>query len=586
MKKLTIYLVLLLGLILLSACGGREEPGTATNDLSGKTDSGSQAAGMAQCSVQSQAAPELAKTGDHITGALENYSITIIDYNDFTCEGCATIASALAQTLELYPEDVRLIYRHFTSPAKNPLVAARAVEAAAIQGEFDSMYQVFFNDEKAWLDLDEQAFNNFIWEQVTILGLDENLFFSDMNTQDMSGLAVEQYNEALEFLNLLRMGIYADRIAAGAEAAGRQNQLWEMYQLLFANQTTWLEMDEENFDQFLFEQASSLGLDQAQFEADFISLVSPGTESEPLLRALKYFSLFYRLPIGMVAAKAAEAAGIQGKFWELHDLLFVNQALWLDFSEQDFLLFISNQFETLGIDQEQFTEDYYSQAIDEKILADYLEARPFNGTAPIVLVNGSLTPPYLNTIGDFLLWLDNLMIPYGRHIRDNQVYECPPMTIDTDSQYTATLHTDEGDIVLALYPEAAPFAVNSFIFLAEQDYYDDSPFYAVIEGFVAQAGDPSGTGWGNPGFLYDIETSELNFDRPYMVAMANAGPGSNNSQFFITFSKLSHLNGQNTVFGEVIDGIDVLKALGRRDPEKDPYAPLENYILDVTIEKQ
>jgi cyclophilin family peptidyl-prolyl cis-trans isomerase len=160
------------------------------------------------------------------------------------------------------------------------------------------------------------------------------------------------------------------------------------------------------------------------------------------------------------------------------------------------------------------------------------------------------------------------------------------MTIDTDSQYTATLHTDKGDIVLALYPEAAPFAVNSFIFLAEHDYYDNTPFYAVIDGFVAQAGDPSGTGWGTPGFLYDIETSALTFDRPYMVAMANSGPGSNNSQFFITFSTLSYLNGQNTIFGEVIDGLDVLKSLNLRDPESDPYAPMENTILDISIEEQ
>jgi len=288
----------------------------------------------------------------------------------------------------------------------------------------------------------------------------------------------------------------------------------------------------------------------------------------------------------MAAAKAAEAAGLQGKFWEVHNLLFANQSVWTEMSEQDFLTFISSQFETLENDEEQFTNDYYSQAIDQKILADYLDAQAFETPAPVVLVNGSVTPPYLTTVGDFLLWLDNLIIPYYRHIRDNQFYECPEMTIDTDRQYTATLHTDKGDIVLALYPEAAPFAVNSFIFLAEHDYYDNTPFYAVIDGFVAQAGDPSGTGWGNPGFLYDIETSTLTFDRPYMVAMANSGPGSTNSQFFITLNKLSYLNGQNTIFGEVIDGLDVLNSLSPRDPESDPYAPMENTILDISIEQQ
>lgn len=139
---------------------------------------------------------------------------------------------------------------------------------------------------------------------------------------------------------------------------------------------------------------------------------------------------------------------------------------------------------------------------------------------------------------------------------------------------------------MALYPEEAPYAVNNFIFLAENDYYDNTPFYAVIEGFVVQAGDPSGTGWGTPGFLYDVEVSELNFERPYMVAMTNSGPGSNNSQFFITFSPLTYLNGQNTIFGEVIDGVEVLKLLTLRDPEKDPFVPVSDYILDITIEKK
>jgi len=194
---------------------------------------------------------------------------------------------------------------------------------------------------------------------------------------------------------------------------------------------------------------------------------------------------------------------------------------------------------------------------------------------------------YISTVGDFFVWLDTLMIPYGRHIKDHQFPECPPMAIDREKEYTATLHTDMGDVVLALYPDVAPMAVNSFVFLAENDYYDNTPFYAVIEGFVAQAGDPSGTGWGTPGYLFGLETSpDLTFERPYMLAMANSGTDTNNSQFFITFSPLTYLDGKYTIFGEVLDGVDVLKNLSPRDPEQDIMPPIKNYILDVTIEEK
>jgi len=586
MKKFIAPLLLLLGLIFLSACGGNKEPAPVENNLPQSAGSDAPTDTPAQCTAQSLAVVEIAQPGDHITGELEDYSVTIVNYNDFTCEGCATVASAIAKARELYPEDIRLIFRHYTSPAKNSLVAARAAEAAGKQGQFSGMYEVFFNDYEPWIDLNEEDFNNFIWEQVTLLDMDEDQFFSDMNSQEIAEVSQAQYAQALSVLNVLSLDIHSIRITAAAEAAGQQNQFWELYKWLLSTQTTWEGMDAESFDAYLFEQVQELGLNPTQFEQDFEALISSENDTTTLNRAYNFFRLFYRTSLGMAAAKTAEAAASQGKFWEIHDLLFANQALWTEMNEQEFLLFISSQLEELEIDTEQFLEDYSSPSTDEKIITDYMDGRVFNTNAPIVLVNGSLTPPYLTTVGDFLVWLDNLMVPYGRHIRDNQFYDCPQMTIDTDSQYTATLHTEKGEIVLALYPDAAPFAVNSFVFLAEQDYYDNTPFYAVIEGFVAQAGDPSGTGWGNPGYLFDIETSELTFDRPYMVAMANSGPGTNNSQFFISFSPLSYLNGKNTIFGEVIDGVDVLKALSIRDPERDPYAPLEDYILDITIEKQ
>lgn len=538
------------------------------------------------CTVQSQSAKELSQPGDHISGAQEDYSLTIISYNDFTCEGCASIASTLAQAVDLYPDDIRLIYRYFTSPAKNPIVTARAVEAAGNQGNFSEMYENFYTNSQPWVDLDEERFNEFVWNQVTSLELNADQFFADISSEEIANRILERYNNAYLYSELLQGTSQGLQIAAAAEAAGRQNQFWAMYQHLLSTQETWLELDAADLNDYLKEQSSTLGLDEETYQQDFELLLAADIGEGPFTRAVNYFRLFYRTPIALAMAKAAEAAGTQGKFWEMHDLLYGNQSVLIDLDEATFLSSISEQFEALGIDPDQFMEDYYSQETEATILDDYLQARASGTVAPLVLVNGTPTPPYISTVGDFLLWLDSFMIPYGRHIRDQQFFECPPMTIDTKAEYTATLHTEKGDILMALYPEEAPYAVNNFIFLAENDYYDNTPFYAVIEGFVVQAGDPSGTGWGTPGFLYDVEVSELNFERPYMVAMTNSGPGSNNSQFFITFSPLTYLNGQNTIFGEVIDGVEVLKLLTLRDPEKDPFVPVSDYILDITIEKK
>jgi cyclophilin family peptidyl-prolyl cis-trans isomerase len=193
-------------------------------------------------------------------------------------------------------------------------------------------------------------------------------------------------------------------------------------------------------------------------------------------------------------------------------------------------------------------------------------------------------PQYITTVSDFLLYLETLMVPYGRHLRSVQYSYCPPLTVDPEGTYTATLVTDRGEVTIALYPDVAPYAVNNFIFLAQEDYYDNTPFYAVIEGFIAQAGDPSGTGWGTPGYMFSTEISDqVSFDQPGMVAMGNASPTLVNSQFFITYSPLTFLDGQYTIFGEVVSGLDVLRSLNPRDPEVDPLLPLENYILDVII---
>ena len=146
-------------------------------------------------------------------------------------------------------------------------------------------------------------------------------------------------------------------------------------------------------------------------------------------------------------------------------------------------------------------------------------------------------------------------------------YSAPPeMQIDTDTTYRATLTTSKGDIVLDLYAEHAPKTVNNFVVLSRDGFYDGLTFHRVIPNFMIQGGDPNGTGTGGPGYKFEDETQ----DNPLrhetgVISMANAGPNTNGSQFFITHAPQPHLDGRHTVFGKVTQGQDVVDAIQQGD---------------------
>jgi len=143
----------------------------------------------------------------------------------------------------------------------------------------------------------------------------------------------------------------------------------------------------------------------------------------------------------------------------------------------------------------------------------------------------------------------------------------PPMVIDPAKHYTATISTDKGDIVVELFADRAPATVNNFVFLARDGYYDGVTFHRVIRDFMAQSGDPTGTGRGGPGYTFADEFDpSLRHDGPGVLSMANAGPGTNGSQFFITHRATPHLDGKHAVFGRVTEGMDVVLAIPERDP--------------------
>lgn len=167
-----------------------------------------------------------------------------------------------------------------------------------------------------------------------------------------------------------------------------------------------------------------------------------------------------------------------------------------------------------------------------------------------------------------------------------QYSSAPPMTIDLSKQYFATVQMAKGgSFIIQLYPDKAPITVNNFVFLAREGYFDGVTFHRVLEGFMAQGGDPTGTGRGGPGYQFQNEDSDLKFDKPGVVAMANAGRDTNGSQFFITFVPYESLNGGYTIFGQVVEGMDVVTGITRRDPQQNPTTP-GDAILSVTIEER
>jgi len=145
----------------------------------------------------------------------------------------------------------------------------------------------------------------------------------------------------------------------------------------------------------------------------------------------------------------------------------------------------------------------------------------------------------------------------------------PPMTIDPKKRYTAVFHTGSGDFEVELFAAQAPKTVNNFVFLARDGFYNGTTFHRVIRGFMAQGGDPTGSGRGGPGYRFADEFHPaLRHDSAGVLSMANAGPNTNGSQFFITFGPTPHLDNRHTVFGKVIKNLDTVLKIPERDPDR------------------
>ena len=170
--------------------------------------------------------------------------------------------------------------------------------------------------------------------------------------------------------------------------------------------------------------------------------------------------------------------------------------------------------------------------------------------------------------------------------RDTMYNAPPPMIIEPGKSYQATIVTEKGNIVLELHADLVPNTVNNFVFLAREGFYDSTTFHRVLPGFMAQGGDPTGTGRGGPGYTFADEFHpELRHDGPGVLSMANSGPNTNGSQFFITYDATPWLDDRHSVFGQVIQGMEVLQALTARDPQENPKTP-GDALLTIVIQEE
>ena len=281
-----------------------------------------------------------------------------------------------------------------------------------------------------------------------------------------------------------------------------------------------------------------------------------------------------------LAAQAVEAAAEQERFWDMHHLLYARQENWIQLSVADFEQWLNAQVSALGMDTDQFRADLQREDIVAKVQGAWESGQSIGlpGT-PLILINGQIYggPRDYNSLNDIIQ-----LIVLGKR----QYTSCPAVTVQPDKQYIATLHTEKGDIVLQLFADKTPMTVNSFVFLSREGWYDNITFHRVLPDLFAQTGDPSGTGKGNPGYYIITEIDPtLTFDKPGMVAMVNSGPDTSGSQFFITYAPAAQYNGQYTIFGEVLSGLDVLKELTPRDAQPGTNTPAGDKLLSITIEE-
>ena len=267
-----------------------------------------------------------------------------------------------------------------------------------------------------------------------------------------------------------------------------------------------------------------------------------------------------------ITGEAVEAAGAQGKLWEMHDLLYARQQEWNQLSDEQMPDVLLEYAGELGLDTERFAQELEDHVHLPKVEADTAIAvqAGLTGT-PSYVVNGVVYPTEQ-------LGLDPTRVAgFIRLVTmtPDQYTETPPQVVDTARDYAATIRTTKGDIVVELFADQAPTNVNSFVFLAQQGWYDGLDFFYVDPEVAAYAGDPTNMGWTLPfpGYRCGDEVGiDLTFDEAGILALFSPEPGRNSSLFFITYAPRPDFNGNFTIIGRVIEGMDKAESLAPAEP--------------------
>lgn len=437
--------------------------------------------------------------------------VTILEYSEMQCPYCGQLEPILLDLQSQYPDDVRLVFRHFPLNIHDKAtLAAHAVEAAAKQDKtkFFELKNYLFENQSEWSAMSVDDFRAYVIKAAgDELKLDTAQFEIDL---DDAGIAQK----------------VQDIAQTGTDAG--------------VSYTPYV-----TIDGFPYEGNRDVESLHAMVEA-YKSLKAEYGEE-----------VLAGLPAMTINTPDSVASLVEN----YNSLLETYGAETLATIPSAFLKDSANL---------EANVDYYLQLEKDR-------GQEFIATIPAVFY----TDP--TQIKEYISLYTKLYDSLNDKIYDS----CPPQVVDPAKQYTATISTSKGDIVIELYPDKAPTTVNSFVFLAQNGWFDNNTFYRVLSGFVAQTGDPSGLGLGGPGYEFGDEISaDLSFDKAGVVGMANSGANTNGSQFFITLDAVPQLDGGYTIFGQVTEGLDVLQTLTPRDPSLGTDLPDGDVITSITIEEK
>jgi protein-disulfide isomerase/cyclophilin family peptidyl-prolyl cis-trans isomerase len=299
-------------------------------------------------------------------------------------------------------------------------------------------------------------------------------------------------------------------------------------------------------------------------------------ENNPNVRLVyRHFPLDFHA-LAQITAEASEAAGAQGKFWEMHDLLFDNTQEWSGLSIDDIRPKLSEYAETLNLDVAQFDKDLDEGVYTAKVTAQYEESRDLGlpGT-PTFLYNGVLYPSDIGLSYQGLEAFKSIL-----ENQDTLFYAEPPaQTVMAEDQYQAILKTSKGDVTVNLLAKSAPTHVNNFVFLSQESWYNGAEFFFVRDNFVAVTGDPTNSTVGYPGYYCQGEEQGV-FDRAGLLGMLS------NGQFFITLgADAAQLTGQFALIGQVTEGLALLEDLSRV-VVGDPSSPQPDILQSIEISQK